>query len=360
MEKRISKIENEFRKYISSRDVFFVKDTKPSNFWSIFCAKTNRPFIQADIKRMHVVKHKQEIFARLRKRWDAQMQKSLEVQTQGKIYKVSVQHQLDKVVSLLPSSGYSMGEMKYAHCTHTDNEGSNDNTYKYKGEWRGSERYGSVYVSLKPSELLGYKDIHGVWTKITKRQKNGIHKCRCIIFQWEKPKSKNNGYVQKVVKDMYLVEFYSKIDNHTYYYHANTKEEARRQMDSLQRAEHKNAIRERENRAEEKKHNKKVQAWAKSRKRFITNILKKEYTFQDSRNSGNCEVGTLQFCHRHHFDRDVKLSGRDLIRFARIDEDLRFNIKRILHHASGFYSYSKERDEFNDYLDMLIDKVKIS
>lgn len=126
------------------------------------------------------------------------------------------------------------------------------------------------------------------------------------------------------------------------------------------RAEHENAIREKENRDKEKIYNKKVQAWVKSRKRFISNILKKEYTFQDSMDSCNCEVGTLQFCHRHHFDRDVKLSGMDLIRFARIDDDLRYSIKRILHHESGLYWYSKEHDEFDGYLDSLIDKVKIS
>ena len=274
----------------------------------------------------------------------------------------SVREQLHEVTRLLPCSGYSMGEFREADFKvgKYDITERNDNTSQYGGKWRGSETYGGVYVSMKPCELIGYKSIQGVWTKITKKQKNGIHKCRCIIFQWEKPMRRNSGYVQKVVTDMYLVEFYSKIENRTYYYHANTKDEAKRKMDIWHRAEHKNAIRERGNRAEEKRHNKKVQSWAKSRKRFITNILKKEYTFQDSRNSGNCEVGTLQFCHRHHFDRDVKLSGRDLIRFARIDDDLRFNIKRILHHESGFYPYSKERDEFNDYLDMLIDKVKIS
>lgn len=358
MKKRIERRYNEYKK--------FCLDYMNGGTWKPFCDKASTLWRRWQKSKGESLSKKGWDFDLLEKcykemslRYCLQCDNAKEVDSD---FVKSVRERLEEVARLLPSSGYSMGEVKKAYFKvgkYNITE-RNDNTYQYKGEWRGHETYGSVYVSLKPSEMMGYKSIHGVWTKITRRQKNGIHKCRCIIFQWEKPKSKNNGYVQKVVRDMYLVEFYSNIDNRTYYYHANTKEEARRQMESLQRAEHKNAIRAREIRAEEKKHNKKVQAWAKSRKRFMTDILKKVYTFEDSRNSGNCEVGTLQFCHRHHFDRDVKLSGRDLIRFARIDDDLRFNIKRILHHASGFYSYSKERDEFNDYLDMLIDKVKIS
>lgn len=274
----------------------------------------------------------------------------------------SVRKQLNEVAMLLPSSGYSMGEVKevHFHSGKYDITEMRDETYNYKGVWRGYEIYGSVRVSMKPSELMGYKSLHGVWTKITKRQKNGIHKCKCIIFQWEKPMRRNNGYVQKVVKDMYLAEYYSKFENKTFYYHAYDKATAKGWLvvnKECEKSKVRKANKEKELQAKQQKS---AKAWAKSRKRFISNILKKEYTFQDSRNSGNCEVGTLQFCHRHHFDRDVKLSGRDLIRFARIDDDLRFNIKRILHHESGFYSYSKERDEFNDYLDMMIDKVKIS
>ncbi len=274
----------------------------------------------------------------------------------------SVRERLEEVARLLPSSGYTMGEVKKAYFKvgKYDITERNDDTYQYKGKWRGCETYGSVYVSLKPSEMVGYKSIHGVWTKITRRQKNGIHKCRCIIFQWEKPKSKNNGYVQKVVKDMYLAEYHSKFEDKTFWFHSYDKETAKGWLVENKEGEKRKARKAKREKELQAVQQKSVKAWAKSKGKFVENILKKVYTFDDSRNSGNCEVGTLQFCHRHHFDRDVKLSGRDLIRYARIDDDLRINIKRILHHTSGFYSYSKEHDEFNDYLDMLIDKVKIS
>lgn len=274
----------------------------------------------------------------------------------------NLRRQLYEVACLLPSSGYSMGEIKeaYFHFGKYDLTGKRDYTLQYRGDWRGSERYGSVYVSMKPSELNGYKSIDGVWTKITKRQKNGIHKCRCIVFQWEKPRRFNVGYVQKEVRDMYLAEYYSKFENKTFYYRTSDKGDVRGWLIANKESEKSKVRKAKIQKELSVKRQKSLKAWAKSKENFMDNILKKVYTFEDSSDSGNCEVGTLQFCHRHHFDRDVKLSGKELIRFARIDEDLRYNIKRILQHESGFITFTNECEEFNEYLDMLIDNVKIS
>ena len=359
MKKNISKIENEFRKYLCSKDVFYVRDIIPSNLWSVFCAKTNRPYIYADIKRMHVSKHKKEMFARMRKRWDEQIQKSLDAQTQGKKYKVSVQKQLDKVVSLLPSSGYSMGEMKRAYCTHTDNVGRYDNTYRYDGKYRGRETYGSVHVTLKPSELKGYRNIDGVWTKILRRQKNGIHRCETITFQWKTPRKHNNGEVEKVHEFGYLAEYKFGYNGHTSYYHAPLKERAKVWLSDVKLRDNESIKILKEYEKEKEERVKALSSWRKSNKKFISNLLKRKYTFDDSLKSGNCEIGTLSFCHRHHFQRDVVLTGKQLIRFAKLDKDLAGHIKRIIVNNSGLDTYTTDYDNLQILINSMVDKVKI-
>lgn len=359
MKKNISKIENDFRKYLCTRNIFSVRDTTLYSLWSIFCAKTNRPFVIADFKRMHVGKHKKDMFARLQKRWDEQIQKSLDAQTQGKNYKVSVQKQLDIVSHLLPSSGYSMGEMKYAYCTHTDNEGKCDNTYKYTGKFRGHETYGSVRVTLKPSELNGYRNIDGVWTKILRRQKNGIHKCETISFQWKTSRRYNNGKVEKVHEVGYLAEYRFKYDGVKAYYHAKNKQSAQARLTSWKKEDAEGIRRYKMYEKERDERIKALSSWRKSNKKFISDLLKRKYTFDDSLKSGNCEIGTLSFCHRHHFQRDVVLTGKQLIRFAKLDEDLAKHIKRIIVNNSGLDTYTTDYDNLQILINAMVDKVKL-
>lgn len=352
MKKNISRIENDFRKYLcTSDDINFI----PSDLWSLFCAKTKRPFVRADVRKMHVSKHKQDMIARVNNRKDEQSQITK--------CKSSVLKQLNKVSTLLPSSGYSMGEMKRASCTHTDDEGVCDNTYRYKGEWRGSETWGDVHVTLKPSELNGYKNLDGVWTKILRRQKNGIHKCETITFQWKTPRRRNNGEVEKVHEIGYLAEYKFKHDGYTYYYHAPTKARAKEWLSDTKFRDNESIKRLKKHEKEcEKERANKVKAlssWMKSNKKFISDLLKRKYTFDDSLKSGNCEVGTLSFCHRHHFQRDVVLNGRQLIRFAKLDKDLAFHIKRIILNNSGLDSYTYDYDNLKIVLDVMVDKVKL-
>ncbi len=350
MKKNISRIENDFRKYLCTRDdINFI----PSDLWSLFCAKTKRPFVRADVRKMHVSKHKQDMIARVNNRKDEQSQITK--------CKSSVQKQLNKVSTLLPSSGYSMGEMKMAYCTHTDDEGVCDNTYRYKSKWRGSETYGSVRVVLKPSELNGYKNIDGVWTKILRRQKNGIHKCETILFQWKQNRKYNNGEVEKVHEIGYLAEYKHKCDGGTVYvyYHAPSIEKAKTWLTNARFSDNERMKRIQRDQKEREEQAKAIASWRKSNRKFINSLLKKNYTFDDSLKSGNCEIGTLSFCHRHHFQRDVVLTGKQLIRFAKLDKDLAEHIKMIIVNNSGLDTYTTDYDNLKILINAMVDKVKI-
>lgn len=352
MKKNISKIENEFRKYlVSSFQSYWLKGYCLSTLWSIFCTETNRPYINADVRRMHVIKHKQDMIARIQKREDKQQQSTK--------CKVSIQKQLDKVVCRLPSSGYSMGEMKYAYCTHTDDKGMCDCTYNYKGKYRGSETYGTVKVTLKPSELNGYENIDGVWTKILRRQKNGIHKCETITFQWKTPRKYNNGEVEKVHEIGYLAEYTFAHGVGTIYYHAPSKEQAKEWLSGAKFRDNESIKRRKKYEKEREEKVKALSSWRKSNKKFISDLLKRKYTFDDSLKSGNCEIGTLSFCHRHHFQRDVVLTGKQLIRFAKLDEDLAKHIKRIIVNNSGLDTYTTDYDNLQILINAMVDKVKL-
>lgn len=352
MKKNISRIENDFRKYlVGSFQSDQLNGYYLSDLWSMFCTKTKRPYINEDVRRMHVKKHKLDMIARMQKRKDEQQQSTK--------CKVSIQKQLDKVVYCLPSSGYSMGEMKYAYCTHTDDKGMCDCTYKYKGKYRGMETYGMVKVTLKPSELNGYENIDGVWTKILRRQKNGIHRCETITFQWKTPSKYNNGKVEKVHEFGYIVEYKFKYDGYTYYYHSPTKERAQDWLSGAKFKDNESIKRLKKYEKEKDERIKALSSWRKSNKKFISDLLKRKYTFDDSLKSGNCEIGTLSFCHRHHFQRDVVLTGEQLIRFAKLDKDLARHIKRIIVNNSGLDNYTTDYDNLQILIDAMVDKVKL-
>lgn len=349
MKKNISRIENDFRRYICKYS--YLEGMGLSILWSYFCKETKRQFVKADVRKMHVSKHKQDMILRMRKRENEQQQSTK--------YKVSVQKQLDNVSILLPSSGYSMGEKKRASCTHTENVGVFDTTYCYRGRFRGSETYGSVYVTLKPSELNGYKNIEGVWTKILRRQKNGIHRCETITFQWKTPRKHNNGEVEKVHEFGYLAEYKFRYIEVTSYYHAPTKEHAKKWLSDAKSRDNEGIKRQKKYERDKANKVKALSSWRKSNRKFISDLLKKKYTFDDSLKSGNCEVGTLSFCHRHHFQKDVVLSGKQLIRFAKLDEDLAGHIKIIILRNSGLDSYTTDYDNLQIILDAMVDKVKL-
>lgn len=209
-----------------------------------------------------------------------------------------------KLVSLaqtLPSSGYSMGEEKHLSLKECKKYSVTiDCRQYYSNRCKYSETHGWVSVTLSPRDVMGVKVIGGIPTRILRKHSQDICKCEWIEWSTETYRGKVTSVTPKWKKGFLVGD-----------YHAESLEEARRQVQRMK--ESKRLLSE------------EIRTNAKIEKLTLKKAEKMKISVDDSIASGNCRPGTTEFIVRYDLlERDF-ISGKELIEISR--------------WAKGYYNY---------------------
>lgn len=207
---------------------------------------------------------------------------------------------LKEVAKTLPSSGYSMGEVKELSLTKGNYAVSIDCREYYAKSCSYRPTHGRVCINLTPKDVLRIRVICGLPTRLLGSYSKDIYKCEWIEWQKETYRGKVTSVTPKWKKG-YLVGDY----------HAESLEEARRQVQRMK--ETKRQLSE------------EIRTNAKIEKLTLKKAEKMKISADDSIASGNCRPGTTEFIVRYDLlERDF-ISGKELIEISR--------------WAKGYYNY---------------------
>jgi hypothetical protein len=181
-----------------------------------------------------------------------------------------IKDKLTSIAKSLPNSGYSMGDLKEVFCGKL--KGSDNCKKYYSGKYSGSERHGYIKYNILPSELPFFHVIGSVATFIYPGQKSKVKKC-----YWLSISSKYAKCCDVVKVEGFIFAGY----------HSTSKNGA----------------------LEGGKRNLKSELQFKK-------ALRKQYTFHDSLNCGNCEIGTRAFILRLGLNSAKKYRGQYLLNLA--------------------------------------------
>lgn len=207
---------------------------------------------------------------------------------------------MEDVVRTLPASGYSMGEVKTLKLTRGGYAVSADCRDFYARSCRWRPTHGEITVVISPRDLTGVRVRGGLPTRITGSYSKDIRKCEWIEWQTETYRGKVTSVTPKWKKG-YLVGDY----------HAESLEEARRQVQRMKETQ--------------RLLSEKIRTDAKIEKLTLKKAEKMKISADDSIASGNCRPGTTEFIVRYALSERDFISGKELIEISR--------------WAKGYYNY---------------------
>jgi len=187
---------------------------------------------------------------------------------------------LNRIASAMPIEGYSMGSKIVVSFQRIS--GIYDSREYYAKSCGYQSTHGGYSIKMTLDELKNTNVIGGLVTYIYPNQKSKIKKC----FVYVGIGSKQYFVLQK--KEMFLFNDF----------HFTNMDDYKRYLER-QKA-NKEALKQREKQAKE-----------------IQKVLRKQFTFQDSINCGNCEAGSLAFVRALNLNRDKKYRGTYLIKLAK-------------------------------------------
>ena len=176
---------------------------------------------------------------------------------------------LDTIAAAMPSTGYSMGDsvrVKFSKLV-----GGSDRRNYYSNSCRFRETHGYISAMLTPDEYINMSVVGGLATYIAPNQRARVKKCWWFAGEGEKNRFslvRESGYIYNG-------------------FHATTKEEAKAGGDRLLY----------------------ISKLSKTRK-------KKRYSFSDSLEAGNCQVGTIAFARKFGLDVNKKYTGAELLKIS--------------------------------------------
>lgn len=199
-----------------------------------------------------------------------------------------VKNRLQKIAKAMPDEGYSMGSnIRIGFNTVIEND---DRTQEYSKSCKYRPTHGGYFLKLTLNELKNIHVIGGLVTYIEPGQKSKVKKCWWYSGSGSKNRwelVKKHGYIfagfHHELKDWALAGGLRNIEN-------KKQSEKRAKIEALT----------------EKQKAKKFAA-----------ALRKQYTYQDSLNAGNCEIGTKAFILRCGLDISKKYRGKFLLETAK-------------------------------------------
>lgn len=172
---------------------------------------------------------------------------------------------LQKIAEALPSTGYSMGDIKKAQFATLEAKSDTRSFYSQSSGYRGSERHGSVIIKFNITELLKLRVIGGLITIVDEKVARRIYKCRTLVRNGTKQHF-NIGY-----EEMFL----------TSTFHAKSIQEI---------------IEWRKNQAKRLMDERIAKQAQQEFQRHFEAAKMMFYGLHHSLESGNCEAGSLNFC----------------------------------------------------------------
>ena len=256
-------------------------------------------------------------------------------------YKARLKKHLEGLASCLPSSGYSMGEVKKIYCRHLGIVSMSDYCMYYAKSCGYRPTHGDVSVWLPIRLLAKAENMQGMITVRTKQIQNRIWKCQWVVFDYTRNgRGIINSDVTFHMVSGYVVRgsrsniYNELVDN---WYHTETLADARQYLARNAKFEKQFAVEQKQKakaraiRAKEDEKRAKAEARAKAKadkelakqvKRVqksteLADILQHMYVYQDSIKAGNCVPGTNGFLQAHNLQKTDTRSGEFLLRISR-------------------------------------------
>jgi len=199
-----------------------------------------------------------------------------------------IKNKMQEIANAMPDEGYSMGSVvKVSFATLTVRD---DRTETYAKSCSYRPTHGAVTYKLTADEIRNISIIGGIVTYIYPKQRNKVKKC-----YWYAGVGSKNRFSYEKVEGFVFADFHSK-----------NKELAK--IGGLAN------IARKKNRIKLAKEQAKEQALYQKKYR---KALRSEYSYQDSLNAGNCEVGTKAFILRLKLDEEKNYRGSFLLKKAK-------------------------------------------
>lgn len=199
-----------------------------------------------------------------------------------------IKTRLQRIANAMPDEGYSMGSNIRILCGKF--EVNDDRTQTYSNSCKYRPTYGGYKHKFTPSELRHVSMIGGLVTYIYPNQRTKVKKCYWF-----------SGYGKKQHWQLTKVFGYICGD-----YHAISKSDAKKGFE-----------RNEKRRKENEKQQILAQKTEAQKTKLFARALRKQYGYQDSINSGNCENGTKAFAMRLQIDLNKKYRGKYLLDLAK-------------------------------------------
>lgn len=257
-------------------------------------------------------------------------------------YKARLKKRLKGLASCLPSSGYSMGEVKKIYCRHLGIVSMSDHCMYYAKSCSYRPTHGDVSVWLPIRLLAKAENMSGMITVRTKQVQNRIWKCQWVVFDYTR---NGRGIINSDIT-FHMVSGYvvrgsrlSILNDELFdnWYHTETLADARQYLARNAKFEKQFAVEQKqkakaraiEEKEEEKRAKAEARAKAKADKEFskqvkrvqksteLADILQHMYVYQDSIKAGNCVPGTNGFLEAHNLQKTDTRSGEFLLRISR-------------------------------------------
>lgn len=195
---------------------------------------------------------------------------------------------LKSIAKSLPDEGCSMGSKVFVYCSSMI--GYDNRTQTYSNSCKYSPTYGRVNLKITPKELRCIKVIGGLVTYIYPNQRTKVKKC-----YWYSSEGKKQHWQLTKVEGFICGD-----------YHSTSKISAK---EGFERNEKRRKENERRQVIAQKTEAQKAKLFAKA--------LRKQYSYEDSINAGNCENGTKAFALRLQIDINKKYRGKYLLDLAK-------------------------------------------
>lgn len=199
-----------------------------------------------------------------------------------------IKNRLQKIAKAMPDEGYSMGSIIRVKCGKFSV--SDDRTETYSNSCKFRPTYGGYIHGFTPSELRNISVIGGLVTSIYPNQRTKVKKC-----YWYSGEGKKQHWQLTKIEGFICGD-----------YHSLSKIAAK---DGFERNEKRRKETEKRQILAQKTEAQKAKLFAKA--------LRKQYSYQDSINAGNCENGTKAFALRLQIDLNKKYRGKYLLDLAK-------------------------------------------
>lgn len=260
---------------------------------------------------------------------EARVSANAEIPTIKKQFIASLRNRCKDLASCLPSSGYSMGEVKSINCRDGAFKVSScDLTIEYARSCSWRAKHGSVIAILPIRMLRKAESLDGMITIRGKQVQDRIWKAEWVVFD---PSYNGRGILTSSLVGWHTESGYvvrredgrcNGWSTKAGWYHCETLALARVALREFKAAEN-NLAKEALKAA---RHDRDLKKMGKASE--IVEALSYRYCYLDSIKAGNCIPGTNAFIVNHNLDKDAQVSGSVLIHLTRSSQ--RRNVVAII------------------------------